>query len=207
MIMKPFAIKIHRWFEASYEVPVASVRRNLKPENKHMNFATILTGRSACRHSEHPRHHRRHSRHSRCVYLEFVHPHARHVAVAGSFNDWRPAATPMVPMGRGWWVKGLVLPPGRYEYRLLVDGQWMPDPNAAEAAPTPDGKVNSVLVVPAEPVVAQARPAAPVPVAESKELCPSCVMPGCGNLPEPFKHDSFSPRKRRQEDERLAAVA
>jgi 1,4-alpha-glucan branching enzyme len=84
------------------------------------------------------------------VYVEFVNPRAQQVAIAGSFNDWRPTVTPMVPMGRGWWVKGLVLPPGRYEYRLVVDGQPMPDPNATEAVPTPTGQVNSVLVVPAD---------------------------------------------------------
>lgn len=54
----------------------------------------------------------------------------------------------MIPMGGGWWVKGLVLPPGRHEYRLLVDGRWIPDPNAAESTRTPDGCVNSVLIVP-----------------------------------------------------------
>jgi 1,4-alpha-glucan branching enzyme len=118
-----------------------------------MNLANLLTGISSS-----PNRHRRHdhhrSRHSRCVYLEFVHPQARRVCVAGSFNDWRPAVTPMIPMGRGWWVKGLALPPGRYEYRLVVDGQWLPDPNAAEATSTPDGGVNSVLVIPAEPSAA-----------------------------------------------------
>jgi 1,4-alpha-glucan branching enzyme len=81
------------------------------------------------------------------VYLEFVHSRARQVAIAGSFNDWRPAVTPMVSMGRGWWAKGLVLPPGRYEYRFVVDGQAMPDPNAAESTPTRNGELNSVLVV------------------------------------------------------------
>lgn len=93
---------------------------------------------------------RNHSLHSSCVCLEFVHRRARRVCVAGSFNDWRPAATPMIPMGGGWWVKGLVLPPGRHEYRLVVDDQWMPDPNAAETTHAPDGRMNSVLVVPAK---------------------------------------------------------
>ena len=91
---------------------------------------------------------RNHSLHPRCVYLEFINRHARRVSVAGSFNDWRPTATPMIPMGGGWWVKGLVLPPGRHEYRLVVDDQEMPDPNAPQTARSSDGRVNSVLVVP-----------------------------------------------------------
>ena len=91
-----------------------------------------------------------HSFHRRCVCLEFVHRRASQVSIAGSFNDWRPAVTPMIPMGGGWWVKGLVLPPGRHEYRFVVDGQWVPDPNAVETAPAFDGTANSVLVVPTE---------------------------------------------------------
>lgn len=96
------------------------------------------------------RHHRDHwhsSRRASCVCLEFVHCCASQVSIAGSFNDWRPSVTPMISMGPGWWVKGLVLPPGRYEYRFVVDGQPMPDPSAAETVPAPDGQLNSVLVV------------------------------------------------------------
>lgn len=91
---------------------------------------------------------RNRSFHPRCVYLEFVNHRAERVSIAGSFNDWRPTATPMIPMGGGWWVKGLVLPPGRYEYRFVVDDREMPDPNAPETARGSDGKLNSVLVVP-----------------------------------------------------------
>lgn len=91
-----------------------------------------------------------HFLHPHCVCLEFVNRQARQVAIAGSFNDWRPAATPMVPMGRGWWVKGLVLSPGRHEYRLVVDGQEMPDPNALQTTRGSDGRASSVLVVAGE---------------------------------------------------------
>ena len=63
----------------------------------------------------------------------------------GTFNDWRPAVTPMVPLGNGHWSKALTLPPGVYEYRLVVDGAWMPDPRAIETVPNPFGGVNSVL--------------------------------------------------------------
>lgn len=85
--------------------------------------------------------------HPRCVYLEFVNRRASRVSVTGSFNDWRPTVTPMIPMGGGWWVKGLVLPPGRHEYRFVVDDQELPDPNAPQMAGA-DGRTNSVLVVP-----------------------------------------------------------
>ena len=85
---------------------------------------------------------------SHCVCLELIHPHATEVSIAGSFNDWDSVATPMIPMGDGKWVKELALPPGRYEYRLVVDGQRSDDPAAKETMPNPFGGVNAVLVVP-----------------------------------------------------------
>jgi 1,4-alpha-glucan branching enzyme len=81
------------------------------------------------------------------VHVKFSRPTATAVAIAGTFNDWRPEATPMVSLGDGRWVKALVLQPGVYEYRLVVDGQWMPDPQAKETAPNPFGDLNSVLRV------------------------------------------------------------
>jgi 1,4-alpha-glucan branching enzyme len=81
------------------------------------------------------------------VCLEFTHPTAAAVCVAGTFNEWRPEATPMISVGNGRWIKQLVLPPGSYEYCLVVDGEWMPDPLAKETAPNPFGGLNSVLQV------------------------------------------------------------
>ena len=81
------------------------------------------------------------------VCLEFAHPTAAAVCVADTFNDWRPEATPMVSMGDGRWMKQLVLAPGSYEYCLVVDGEWTPDPLAKEAKPNPFGGLNSVLQV------------------------------------------------------------
>lgn len=82
-----------------------------------------------------------------CVSLEFSHAKARKVFIAGSFNDWNPAATPMANSGDGRWVKELVLPSGRYEYRFVVDDEWIDDPNAKEFAPNPHGGQNAILVV------------------------------------------------------------
>jgi 1,4-alpha-glucan branching enzyme len=81
------------------------------------------------------------------VRLEFIHSAAKSVSIAGTFNDWRPGATEMVSLGDGRWLKELVLAPGVYEYRLVVDGEWMPDPRASETAPNPFGGMNSVLKV------------------------------------------------------------
>jgi 1,4-alpha-glucan branching enzyme len=83
----------------------------------------------------------------RPVHLEVTHPTATAVCIAGSFNEWRPTATPMIPLGDGRWLKVLTLAPGSYEYRLVVDGEWMLDPLGKETKPNPFGGLNSVLRV------------------------------------------------------------
>ena len=84
---------------------------------------------------------------SHCVCLELIHPQANEVCIAGSFNDWHPSVTPMIHLDDGKWVKELDLPPGRYEYRFVVDGRWIDDPAANETVPNPHGGVNAVLLV------------------------------------------------------------
>jgi 1,4-alpha-glucan branching enzyme len=83
----------------------------------------------------------------RPVHVEFMHPTARAVAIAGTFNEWRPGVTQMVAMGQGRWLKELVLPPGTYEYLFVAEGQWIPDPKAQATVPNPFGGVNSLLCV------------------------------------------------------------
>lgn len=82
-----------------------------------------------------------------CVCLRLTHPAAQQVCVAGSFNDWHPTVTPMIRLGDGQWAKELALPPGRYEYRFVVDGEWVDDPAATELIPNTFGTANAVLVI------------------------------------------------------------
>ena len=81
------------------------------------------------------------------MHFEFISPTAESVSIAGTFNEWKPNATPMIALGEGRWAKDLALPPGDYEYCLVVDGQWTPDPQVAETVPNPFGGVNSVRKV------------------------------------------------------------
>jgi 1,4-alpha-glucan branching enzyme len=69
---------------------------------------------------------------------------AKVVSVAGTFNDWDPKKTPLKKNGDAWNTT-IALPRGHYEYRFVVDGHWMADPNAAHAVPNPFGSSNSVL--------------------------------------------------------------
>lgn len=81
------------------------------------------------------------------VVIEFQDEEAHEVCIAGTFNDWRPAASPMISIAPGKWKKQLALPPGRHEYRLVVDGQWRTDPGAAQQIPNGLGEFNSVIEV------------------------------------------------------------
>ncbi|WCJ60327.1 isoamylase early set domain-containing protein [Fontisphaera persica] len=85
-----------------------------------------------------------------CSRIEFHDDQAQAIFIGGTFNDWNPTATPMLALGEGRWVKALSLPPGRYEYCLVVDGEWRSDPAAAEQTPNVYGGFNSVLEVPAQ---------------------------------------------------------
>lgn len=71
-------------------------------------------------------------------------PHAGAVAVAGSFNDWSPDVCPLKRGKDGAWQATLLLPPGRYEYRFVVDGQWRDDPACDERVPNGHGSENCV---------------------------------------------------------------
>lgn len=81
------------------------------------------------------------------IRIEFHDEQAHEVCIAGTFNDWRPDATPMRAAGAGDWAADLSLPAGRYEYRFVVDEQWRNDPAAASQVPNGFGSFNSVVEV------------------------------------------------------------
>ncbi len=76
-------------------------------------------------------------------------PRAAKVNLAGDFNNWSTGADPMYNReGRGVWTVTIPLPPGRYEYKFLLDGErWIPDPGNTERVDDGFGGVNAVVVV------------------------------------------------------------
>ena len=83
----------------------------------------------------------------RTVRFEVDIPKARNISVAGNFNDWKPEATRLTFIGGTKWLKDLLLPPGRYEYRFVVDGKWVDPPHAKAYVPNPHGGRNAVVEV------------------------------------------------------------
>ena len=83
----------------------------------------------------------------RPVTFNFHDPEAGMVAIAGTFNDWHPSATPMVPLGHGHWAKALELKPGIYESLFVVDGNWVADPGSAVTVSNPFGGINCCVTV------------------------------------------------------------
>lgn len=80
----------------------------------------------------------------RCsVTFKFHAPHAGSVDVAGTFNSWQLRA---LKKGKdGMWKTNIRPLPGRYEYKFLVDHQWMPDPENTNRVQDEYGNENSVL--------------------------------------------------------------
>jgi hypothetical protein len=81
------------------------------------------------------------------VSFEYFNPDAREVLVAGTFNAWQPKALPMSRQRGGKWTAHILLPPGQYEYRFVVDGLWQDDPMAARFVSNAFGGLNCVVEV------------------------------------------------------------
>jgi 1,4-alpha-glucan branching enzyme len=81
------------------------------------------------------------------IEFEFDAPTASEVYVAGGFNEWSPTADLMEKGEDGVWRIKLKIKPGRYEYKFVVDGTYIEDPNNPDTVPDPYGGQNSVLTV------------------------------------------------------------
>jgi len=59
-------------------------------------------------------------------------PEAKSVFLIGDFNFWNAEYDKMKKDDNGIWKKKLHLSPGRYEYKFIVDGNWITDPECNE---------------------------------------------------------------------------
>jgi len=70
---------------------------------------------------------------------------AEEIILMGDFNNWNSKKHPMHKGKNGMWVKTVIIPPGKYEYKFLVDGQWKEDPKNNQTCLNCFGTQNSVL--------------------------------------------------------------
>jgi len=70
---------------------------------------------------------------------------ARKVVVVGDFRKWQPV--PMRKQKDGSFSATVALAPGTYEYKFIVDGEWVVDPDNNTWALNAYGTLNSVAHV------------------------------------------------------------
>ncbi|NER13368.1 hypothetical protein GWK08_07960 [Leptobacterium flavescens] len=72
------------------------------------------------------------------------HEDARKVVLSGSFNKWDEKFFAMDKVEGGWELK-LQIKPGTYEYKFIVDGEWMEDQANPQKVRNQYGSYNSVI--------------------------------------------------------------
>ncbi len=72
---------------------------------------------------------------------------ASEVILIGDFNKWNPKTHSMTSDGNGTWVKNVIIPPGKYEYKVMVDGQWKEDPQNEQLSLNCFGTYNNIINV------------------------------------------------------------
>ena len=70
------------------------------------------------------------------------------VFLVGSFNEWNPRDLQMERNpANGHYKASVSLPPGRHEYKFVVNGQWCMDSTCLESVPNDLGSFNRVISV------------------------------------------------------------
>jgi len=80
------------------------------------------------------------------VTFSYWAPEAKVVQIAGDFNNWSSEeGIRLEKKGDGLWEAKLPLKRGTYQYKYIVDGNWMIDPNNPLKVPNSFGGENSLL--------------------------------------------------------------
>lgn len=75
-------------------------------------------------------------------------PEATSVKIGGTFNNWNPTDEFLMERDEyGTWSKNISLKPGTYQYRFIVDGEWVEDHNNSNYIHNAYGGNNSVLEI------------------------------------------------------------
>ncbi len=81
------------------------------------------------------------------VVFVYKNPNARTVYLSGDFVKWDPKGVPMKRQPDGTFVAVVKLEPGTYQYKFVVDGVWMEDPDNPDKVDDGYGGFNSVAKV------------------------------------------------------------
>lgn len=79
--------------------------------------------------------------------FRFSSPTAMSVLLVGDFTHWQQRGIPMHKGKDGVWVATVELPPGKHNYRFIVDGEWQDDPECTLRVANPYGSQNMVRQV------------------------------------------------------------
>jgi hypothetical protein len=71
---------------------------------------------------------------------------AKKVVLAGNFNDWDKEELQMQRTEDGWKIS-YVLGPGNYQYKFIVDGNWITDPDNPHIVSDTKGHENSFIII------------------------------------------------------------
>jgi 1,4-alpha-glucan branching enzyme len=74
----------------------------------------------------------------------FSAPVAMSVLLVGDFTHWQQRGIPMQKSKDGIWTATVSLPPGKHNYRFIVDNEWQDDPECTVRVPNPYGSQNMV---------------------------------------------------------------
>jgi hypothetical protein len=70
------------------------------------------------------------------------------VSVVGDFSGWDAGRHPMRKSRNGWWELTVRIDPGSHQYAFVIDGEYVPPPNAETMVDDGFGGRNGLLVIP-----------------------------------------------------------
>lgn len=79
--------------------------------------------------------------------FKYYAPQAKRVSLAGSFNNWNAKKLSAKKDPKGNWTVKIKLPPGRHEYKFIVDGSWVNDPRCNSCITNSFGTQNCVVEI------------------------------------------------------------
>ncbi|MCC6543113.1 MAG: AAA family ATPase [Nitrospirae bacterium] len=75
-------------------------------------------------------------------------PSAADVKIAGDFNNWIPDKGVVTTREKdGTWKKVIEVPPGAYQYKFCIDGDWKEDPGNPNVVSNKFGSNNSLIII------------------------------------------------------------